>query len=57
MQTQEELERTSAEKRVLDEAMREVNDKRESVAQWEAQISDIISWWVENSLLLESGQI
>ena len=34
------------EKNQLEQEMREIYDKRESVAQWEAQISEIIKWWV-----------
>ena len=43
-QAQEENQRVMAEKKKLEEDLRDVNDKRESVAQWEAQISEIISW-------------
>lgn len=32
------------EKNQLEQEMREIYDKRESVAQWEAQISEIIKW-------------
>ena len=32
------------EKIQLEGEMREIYDKRESVAQWEAQISEIIKW-------------
>lgn len=31
---------------MLEQEMRDIYDKRESVAQWEAQISEIIKWCV-----------
>ena len=36
--------RLQAEKRQLDDEMTEIREKKESVAQWEAQISEIIQW-------------
>ncbi|XP_053397279.1 serine/threonine-protein kinase MRCK alpha-like isoform X2 [Mercenaria mercenaria] len=38
------LESVKREKNQLESEMREIYDKRESVAQWEAQISEIIKW-------------
>ena len=31
----------------MEEEIRDIYDKRESVAQWEAQISEIIKWYVK----------
>lgn len=31
----------------VEEEMRELADKKESVAHWEAQITEIIQWWVD----------
>lgn len=47
------------EKNQLEQEMREIYDKRESVAQWEAQISEIIKWWVISYLYqrLSSGEL
>ena len=38
----------------MEDEIRDIYDKRESVAQWEAQISEIIKWYVvcfENMLI------
>lgn len=40
-------EQLSSSHRQLEEEMRELADKKESVAHWEAQITEIIQWWVE----------
>ena len=32
------------ERSLMEEEIRDIYDKRESVAQWEAQISEIIKW-------------
>lgn len=40
-------EQLSSSHKQLEEEMRELADKKESVAHWEAQITEIIQWWVE----------
>ncbi|KAK2561476.1 Serine/threonine-protein kinase MRCK alpha [Acropora cervicornis] len=40
----ETLQRTSASHRKLEEEMRDSNEKKDAVAQWEAQIAEIIQW-------------
>lgn len=40
------FERLSMNNRQLEEEMRDLADKKESVAHWEAQITEIIQWWV-----------
>ena len=44
LQSQEEVARLEQERQRLQEELQESNDKRESVAQWESQISEIIQW-------------
>ncbi len=39
------FEKVSSSNRQLEEEMRELADKKESVAHWEAQITEIIQWW------------
>ena len=46
LQQQSAMNDLVKEKNQLEQEMREIYDKRESVAQWEAQISEIIKWWV-----------
>ena len=46
MQSEQNRERAESEKRVLEEDMRELGDKKEMVAHWEQQISEIIHWYV-----------
>ena len=43
-QLSETLSRLQTEKRQRDDELEELRAKKESVAQWEAQISEIISW-------------
>ena len=43
----ETLHRTSASHRKLEEEMRDSNEKKDAVAQWEAQIAEIIQWYVK----------
>lgn len=38
------FEKVSNSNRQLEEEMRELADKKESVAHWEAQITEIIQW-------------
>ena len=45
LQNQTSMDGLAAEKSQLELEMREIYDKRESVAQWEAQISEIIKWY------------
>ena len=45
-QSQEELRLQEVERQRLAEQVRDANDKRESMAQWEQQISEIIQWCV-----------
>ena len=45
-QLSETLSRLQSEKRQRDEELEDLRAKKESVAQWEAQISEIISWSV-----------
>ena len=40
------FERLSMNNRQLEEEMRDLADKKESVAHWEAQITEIIQWWI-----------
>ena len=42
----ETLQRTSASHRKLEEEMRDSNEKKDAVAQWEGQIAEIIQWYV-----------
>jgi len=42
------------EKNLLEQEMRDIYDKRESVAQWEAQISEIIKWFVYLCMCVDS---
>lgn len=44
MQQENALRAMNKEKMQLEQEMRDIYDKRESVAQWEAQISEIIKW-------------
>lgn len=44
LQEKTSLRSLMQEKSQLELEMREIYDKRESVAQWEAQISEIIKW-------------
>ena len=46
-QSQSTLRRVEAEKLRLMEEMKETQDRKESVSQWEGQISEIIQWWVK----------
>lgn len=39
------FEKLSSSNKQLEEEMRELADKKESVAHWEAQITEIIQWW------------
>lgn len=39
------FEKVSSSNRHLEDEMRELADKKESVAHWEAQITEIIQWW------------
>ncbi len=39
------FEKLSCSNKQLEEEMRELADKKESVAHWEAQITEIIQWW------------
>lgn len=41
------MESLMRERTQMEEEMRDIYDKRESVAQWEAQISEIIKWYAE----------
>ena len=43
-QTSSELEKLIRDHRVLEEEFREISEKKDSVAHWEAQISEIIQW-------------
>ena len=43
--------RLQLEKRQFEEDYHELRNKKEAVAQWEAQISEIINWWELFSLL------
>ena len=45
-QMTETLQRTSASHRKLEEEMRDSNEKKDAVAQWEGQIAEIIQWYV-----------
>lgn len=45
------FEKVSVSNRQLEEEMRELADKKESVAHWEAQITEIIQWWEKHTLL------
>ena len=40
------LERTTSAHRKLEEEMRDSNEKKDAVAHWEAQIAEIIQWFV-----------
>ena len=40
------LDRTTAAQRRLEEEMRDSNEKKDAVAHWEAQIAEIIQWFV-----------
>jgi len=40
------LERTVSAHRKLEEEMRDSNEKKDAVAHWEAQIAEIIQWYV-----------
>ena len=42
----ETLERTISTHRKLEEEMRDSNEKKDAVAHWEAQIAEIIQWYV-----------
>lgn len=55
-QVRSTLDSVTKEKNQLEAEMREIYDKRESVAQWEAQISEIIKWWVMHLPLKNSLQ-
>ena len=44
LQQENALRAMNKEKMQLEQEMRDIYDKRESVAQWEAQISEIIKW-------------
>ena len=39
-----DLEKLDREHRVLEEEFREISEKKDSVAHWEAQIAEIIQW-------------
>ena len=45
MQSEQNKERAETEKRVLEEDIRDLGDKKEMVAHWEQQISEIIHWY------------
>lgn len=45
------FERLSMNNRQLEEEMRDLADKKESVAHWEAQITEIIQWWIFSALM------
>ena len=40
------LDRTVSAHRKLEEEMRDSNEKKDAVAHWEAQIAEIIQWYV-----------
>ncbi|CAH1790920.1 unnamed protein product [Owenia fusiformis] len=42
--TQRNLEQLEEEKRMMEDEMRDVHDKKDAVAQWEAQITELIQW-------------
>ena len=44
IQKSQQLDSAQTERQNLEEELREVQDKRDSVAHWEAQISEIIQW-------------
>ncbi len=46
MQSEQNRERSENERRILEEDMRDMGDKREMVAHWEQQINEIIHWFV-----------
>lgn len=51
------FERLSMNNRQLEEEMRDLADKKESVAHWEAQITEIIQWWILcSNVIAESPQ-
>lgn len=51
------FERLSVNNRQLEEEMRDLADKKESVAHWEAQITEIIQWWILcSNVVAESPQ-
>ena len=46
LQMTETLKRTTSAHRKLEEEMRDSNEKKDAVAHWEAQIAEIIQWYV-----------
>lgn len=44
-QTISALEKLQRDHRVLQEEVQDISDKKDSVAHWEAQITEIIQWW------------
>lgn len=51
----ETLERTITAHRKLEEEMRNSNEKNDAVAHWEAQIAEIIQWYVLTARLSTLG--
>ena len=46
LQMTETLKRTTSAHRKLEEEIRDSNEKKDAVAHWEAQIAEIIQWYV-----------
>lgn len=44
LQHRDVMEKLSKERQQLEDELQELQDKKDSVAQWEAQISEIIQW-------------
>ena len=50
IQCSENCQRLQGEKRILEEELNEFRNKQSAVAQWEAQITEIIQWWATSAI-------
>lgn len=41
------MDKLTAQNRQLEDELQDLSSKKEGVAHWEAQIAEIIQWWVE----------
>ena len=47
LQLTESMSRIQRERQQLEDEYEELRSKKDAIAQWEAQISEIIQWWVK----------
>lgn len=43
----ESIQKLQSERKSLEEEYADLRSKKESIAHWEKQITEIIQWWVE----------